>query len=132
MSLPIVGQKNATQIGVLIEYDTKQIVSFPFVPIRCAPDAGYSRHMCVIVVKQDLEPHAMKLRSGKQVIIYFEAGLFFRSAIKPAHVREKIHFQPGLTFQKSTGCDDVFARNDDGDFAESFRYIGDPFRMLTL
>src|ERR1044072_428708 len=48
ISLPIVRQENATQIRVIIENHSKQIVSFALMPIRCSPDGGDTR--CVRVV----------------------------------------------------------------------------------
>ena len=62
MSLPVVGQENATQIGVFVKDDAEQIKSFAFVPVRRAPDSGDRGHMNVIFIKQNLEPQSMKFR----------------------------------------------------------------------
>src|SRR5574341_124056 len=86
MSLPVVGQKNAAQIGMTVEDHAEQIVSLPFVPVCGAPDAGHGRHMRVCFVQQHLQPHPVILCRREQVIVHFEAGLFFRPAIKPAQI----------------------------------------------
>ena len=48
MSLPVVGQQNAAQIGVIIENHAEQIVSLSLVPIRSAPDTGDGRNVRVV------------------------------------------------------------------------------------
>src|SRR2546423_11109719 len=53
MSLPIVRQKNAAQIGMIVENYSKQIVSLAFVPICRAPNAGHARHVRVILVQNN-------------------------------------------------------------------------------
>src|SRR5689334_14550359 len=53
VSLPIIWQENAAQIGMSVKNDAKQIVGFALVPIRRPPDSCDSRHMRVFFVQQD-------------------------------------------------------------------------------
>ena len=62
MSLPIIGQKYATQVRVIIENHSKQIVSLALVPICRAPNAGHAGHVRVILVNQNFQTDAMELR----------------------------------------------------------------------
>src|SRR5438128_10231517 len=62
VSLPIVGQKDAAQIRVIIKNHSKQIVSLSLVPICRAPNAGHARHVRVILVNQNFQTDAMELR----------------------------------------------------------------------
>src|SRR2546423_743121 len=132
MSLPIVRQKNAAQIRMIVENYSKQIVSLAFVPICPAPDAGNARHVRVILVQNNFQADAMELRSRKKVIVDFKARLFFRSAIKAAQIRKEIEFQTGSCFQKRARIRDEFARNDNRCFAESLYNFADPFSTRTL
>src|SRR6185369_12747020 len=132
MSLPIVGQENATQIWMFVKDDSKQIESFALVPVRSAPDSSDCGHMRVIFIKQNLEPQAMKLSGRKQVIVHLEARFCFGPSIKSADVRQKIELQPRILFKKMAGRDDVFTRNNDCGFTQGLNLMRDPFRMLTL
>src|SRR5262249_22292871 len=103
MSLPVVRQKDAAQIRMIIKDHPKQIVGFALVPIRAAPhwgDAGYVR---VILVEDNLQSHPVKLCGREQMIVDFKARLFFRTAIETAQVRKKIEFQARGAFQEGTG-----------------------------
>ena len=63
MSLPIVGQENAAQVRMIIKNHSEQVVSFSFVPIGCAPDAGNTRHVRIILTQHYFQTHSVMLRS---------------------------------------------------------------------
>ena len=132
MPLPIIRQKDAAQIRVIIENHSKQIVSLALVPIRGAPNAGYARHVRVVLVNQNFQTDAMKLRGREQMIVNFKARLFLRSAIETAQIRKEIKFQAGSCFQKQTRIRDEFARNDNRCFTEGCYNFTDPIAMCTL
>src|SRR5712691_10516198 len=51
VALPIIGQEDATQIGMAVENHAKQIVSFALVPVRRPPHAAYGRHVNIVFVQ---------------------------------------------------------------------------------
>lgn len=93
MSLPVVGQEDAPQIGMIIEDDSEQIVSLSLVPIRSAPDTGYSGHMGVVFAKDDLQTNPMMPGGREQMIVNFETRLFFRPAIKATQISQEVELQ---------------------------------------
>src|SRR6185436_12768961 len=103
VSLPIVGQKDAPQIRMIVKYHSKQIVSLSFVPVGGAPYAGNARHVRIVFIQQDLQPYSMVFGRRKQMVINFESRLFFRSPIETADVREKVEFKFRRGFQITTG-----------------------------
>ena len=132
MSLPIVGQKDATQIRVIIKNHSEQIVSFALVPFRCSPDAGDARYVWVVFIHDNFQTNAMKLRGRKQVIVYFEARFFFRPTIESADIGKEIEFQTRRSFKKRANVDDVLAWNDQRRFAERFDNFAQPSGVLAL
>src|SRR5437868_305039 len=132
MSLPIVGQQNATQIRVIIKNHSEQVVSFALVPIRCSPDARHTRYVWVVFIHDSFQTNTMKLRSRKQVIVYFEARFFFRPTIEAADVGKEIEFQTRRSFKKRANVDDVLAGNDQRRFAKRFDNFADPASVLAL
>jgi len=63
MSLPIIGQQNATQIGMAVEDHAKQIKRLALVPIRRSPNAGDTRYVSVFLVQHNLQTNAMVFSS---------------------------------------------------------------------
>src|SRR5258707_5473540 len=99
MSLPIIRQKDATQIRMVVKNNSKQIECFALVPISRAPDTGDARHPRIIFVKQHFQTHAMMFQRGKQMIVDFKARLFLGSAIKAAEVRKNIELKVERSFK---------------------------------
>src|SRR6266850_1172626 len=55
MALPIIRQKNSSQIGMFVENNTEEIEGFALVPVRGPPNAGDRRYMNIIFVKHNLQ-----------------------------------------------------------------------------
>ena len=68
----------------------------------------------------------------EQMVIDFEAGLFFRAAIKTTEIGEKIERELGRGLKIFANGGDVFARHDDRGFAQRLDDLAYPFRMITL
>src|SRR5713226_3923043 len=95
MALPIIRQEYATQVRMTIEDNAKQIVCFALVPVRSTPHARYGWHVNIVFVQHNLQAQPMVLCGREQVVIDFEPRLFFRPAIKPTQVGQKVEFQLG-------------------------------------
>src|SRR6266849_7335402 len=108
--LPGIGQQYAAQVRMIVKDDSKQIVGFAFVPIRRPPDTGDAGDVSVMFVEQHLQTHPAMLRRRKEMIVDFEARLFFRPAIKAAEVCEKVEFKIRRRLKKRANRHNVFAR----------------------
>ena len=132
MALPIVGQKNSSQVRMAVEDDAEQIERFAFVPVGCAPDAGDGRHVRVVFVQQNFQTQAMMLRCRKQMIVDFETRIFFDPRSAPQRSARKSNVASGPVFRAQHTSTICSRGTIDRHFAERFDDLGDPVRVLTL
>src|ERR1051326_1182868 len=59
VALPVIRQKNAAQIRMIVKDHTEQIKGLALVPIRGSPDSGHSRHVQVFFVQQNLQTQTL-------------------------------------------------------------------------
>src|SRR5262245_61327219 len=90
MSLPVFRQQDSSQIRMSIEYHTKQIVRFPLVPVSSAPNTGNAVYMDIVFIQQHLQTPTMVFCRREQMIVDFEARLFFDPPIYATKVRQEI------------------------------------------
>ena len=59
ISLPIIGEQNATQIRMAVKDHAKEIKRVALVSIRGSQNTGDTRHVSVFLVQHDLQTNAM-------------------------------------------------------------------------
>jgi len=98
MALPVVRQQDATQVRMAVKDHAEQIERLALVPVCRTPNAGDALDMRVFLVQQHLQANAMVFSCGEEMVIDFEAGFFFYSAIHAADIRQEIElsFRPGF------------------------------------
>src|SRR5262245_2785293 len=100
MTLPVLRQKNAAQIGMAVEDDANEIKCFTFMPICCAPNTRDRRNVWVPVIEQHFQSQPMKFLRREQVIIYLETRLFLRTSIDTTQISKKVELSVRIALQK--------------------------------
>jgi len=94
LSLPVVGEKDARQIGMVREGDAEEIESLPFVPVGGGPNLADGRD-ALAVREPDLQAQPVSVRDRVEVVVDLEA-LPSRGKVDGAQVGEEIEPDSGV------------------------------------
>ena len=78
-----------------------KIKSFALVPVRGAPDAGDRRYARVVFIQHNLQAQPVIPSCREQVVVHFEARLFFGTAIEAAQVSQQIEVEARRRLQET-------------------------------